>query len=170
MAFYAAKRAHEPTHVMARTDFYSWGPGNTFRAAVFAIHDVPEGLKEGRITARLLDGRLTPLLDKTWGVDVPGGGRKSDDREIAWLSRPTRPSNTLPGIDPLRFRETLYFPPGISLASAQILGRPQESPEVEIPACSRNALHQRPLATSSASFCPHKVGCKDRFVSSGIDA
>ena len=84
MAFYAAQRAHEPTHVMARTDFYSWGPGDTFRAAVFAIHDAPEGLKEGRITARLLDGRLTPLLDKTWSVDVPGGGRKSDDREIAW--------------------------------------------------------------------------------------
>jgi len=84
IAFYAAKRAHEPTHVMARTNFYSWGPGDTFRAAVFAVHDAPEGLKDARITARLLDQQLKPLLHETWTVNVPGGGLKSDDHPLAW--------------------------------------------------------------------------------------
>ena len=137
---------------------------------MFAIHDVPEGLKEGRITARLLDGRLTPLLDKTWSVDVPGGGRKSDDREIAWRIPADTPEQYFFLELTLFDCETLYFPPGISLASAQILGRPEESPEVDIAAPSRNALHQRPVAASSAFLCPHEVGCKDRFVSSGINA
>ena len=84
IAFYAAKRAHEPTHVMARTNFYSWGPGDTFHAAVFAVHDAPEGFKDVRITARLLNQHLKPLLHETWTANVPGGGRKSDDRQLAW--------------------------------------------------------------------------------------
>ena len=49
-----------------------------------AIHDAPDGLKDAHVAARLLDRRLKPVLQETWTVNIPGGGRKSDDREIAW--------------------------------------------------------------------------------------
>ena len=44
--FYANLRANEPVHVMADAGFFSWGPGDTFRASVFALNDAPQISKE----------------------------------------------------------------------------------------------------------------------------
>ncbi len=91
IAYYAAKRAHEPAHVMARTGFYSWGPGDTFKAEVLVIRDGPERLDDARVSARLLDRHMKPLAQETWTVSVPGQGKPSPAGQIAWTIPPDTP-------------------------------------------------------------------------------
>ncbi|MGO8745486.1 MAG: glycoside hydrolase family 2 protein [Thermoguttaceae bacterium] len=83
-AFYAAQRAHEPLHVMLRTDSYSWAPGDTMRVFVFALCDAPQGLASGQIRARVFDRQLTPVADRSWDVRLAGGGVKNDEHPLAW--------------------------------------------------------------------------------------
>jgi hypothetical protein len=82
--FYAAKRAHEPVHVMADTGFFSWGPGDTFRAAVFAVNDRDLPLKNARIRARIFDHQMRPAREQSWTLEVPSSGYRSASREIQW--------------------------------------------------------------------------------------
>jgi beta-mannosidase len=82
--FYASQRANEPVHVMADTGFFNWGPGDTFRASVFALNDRDQVLKAARFTARILDQELKPAHDDSWEMDVPAGGYMSETHEISW--------------------------------------------------------------------------------------
>ncbi len=84
MAYYAMKRANEPVHVVADTNWFSWGPGDTFRASVWALNDAPQPLRGARITARVLDRGFREVLRKSWSLTVPGGGRRSSETQIAW--------------------------------------------------------------------------------------
>lgn len=82
-SYYAAKRSHEPVHIMARTDFFSWGPGDAFRAAVFALNDGAP-IADARLTARILDPALKPVVNEAWPLSLPGGGEKSAASEVSW--------------------------------------------------------------------------------------
>lgn len=84
MAYYAMKRANEPVHVVADTNWFSWGPGDTFRASVWALNDAPQPLRGARITARVLDRRFGEVLKRSWEVTLPAGGRRSRETQIAW--------------------------------------------------------------------------------------
>ncbi len=84
ISYYAAKRAHEPTHVFARMHSYSWAPGDDFRAAVSAVCDAPAGASDATFAVRLLDEQMRPVHEETWKAAVPGGGIKSPERPIAW--------------------------------------------------------------------------------------
>ena len=84
IAYYAIKRANEPLHVMANTHSLTWAPGDTFHASVYAVNDASEGLPGTRITARLLDRAMNLVLRKDWTVNVPGGGSRSETKELSW--------------------------------------------------------------------------------------
>jgi hypothetical protein len=84
MAYYSTKRADEPVHVMADTNFFSWGPGDTFRASVLAVNDEQEPLAGARITARILDRRLQPVASEQWQLNVLPNAMKSDAHEARW--------------------------------------------------------------------------------------
>jgi len=108
--FYAAQRANEPVHVMADTGFFSWGPGDTFRASVFALNDHTEVLKGSRIRARIYDQAMQVAHEEEWTNDVLAGGYKSDGREVRWPI----PSNTPEGY--LFFELTLSDATGARLS------------------------------------------------------
>jgi beta-mannosidase len=82
--FYSAKRANEPVHVMADTGFFSWGPGDTFRASVFAVNDRPEILKSATITARIYDHTMRNVHEDKWNADVPASGYISEAHQVSW--------------------------------------------------------------------------------------
>lgn len=91
--FYAAKRANEPVHVMADTGFFSWGPGDTFKAAVFALNDHPQALTSSSVRARIYDRQLRVVHEDQWTTNIPPNGYMSQKHEIAWPI----PSNTPEG-------------------------------------------------------------------------
>jgi beta-mannosidase len=91
--FYAAKRANEPIHIMADTGFYSWGPGDTFKASVFALNDGENVMQGMRVRARIFDDKLEVVHEKEWTTDVPANNRASESHEIEWPI----PSNTPEG-------------------------------------------------------------------------
>jgi len=82
--FYAAQRANEPIHVMADTGFFSWGPGDTFRASVFALNDHDHVLKGTRIRARIYDRQMQVVHEEEWESDIPPNGYPSEGREVHW--------------------------------------------------------------------------------------
>jgi beta-mannosidase len=82
--FYAAQRANEPVHVMADTGFFSWGPGDTFRASVFALNDHAQPLKGSRISARIYDRQMRTVHEEEWLSDVPPNGYASEARYLHW--------------------------------------------------------------------------------------
>jgi beta-mannosidase len=82
--YYAAKRANEPVHVMADTGFFSWGPGDTFRASVFAVNDRLEILKSATVTARIYDHTMREVHQDKWSTDVPAAGYASATHEVTW--------------------------------------------------------------------------------------
>ena len=84
IAYYTIKRAHEPVHVMANTHSFTWAPGDTFNASVYAVNDSFEELPGTRITAQLLDRSMHPVLRKEWVGSVPAGGRRSEPQELTW--------------------------------------------------------------------------------------
>jgi len=84
IAYYSTKRADEPVHVMADAGFFTWGPGDTFKPSVFALNDAPEPLKGARVTARILDRRMQPVVTESWRLTVPAGGRRSEARQLQW--------------------------------------------------------------------------------------
>jgi beta-mannosidase len=82
--YYAAKRANEPVHVMADTGFFSWGPGDTFKASIFAINDGDKSIKGSRIRARIFDQGLRVVHEEEWTSELPANGRPSESREMQW--------------------------------------------------------------------------------------
>jgi beta-mannosidase len=82
--FYATQRANEPVHVMADTGFFSWGPGDTFHASVFALNDREQVVKGGRISARIYDQQMRVVHEDEWVNDVPPGGYASEAHEVRW--------------------------------------------------------------------------------------
>lgn len=84
MAYYAMKRANEPVHVVANTNWFSWGPGDTFKASVWAINDGPVPIKGAKITARVLDPSMKQVASKSWSLTIPANGYRSEGAEIAW--------------------------------------------------------------------------------------
>ena len=82
--FYATQRANEPVHVMADTGFFSWGPGDTFKASVFALNDREHVLKDSRINARLYDQAMRVVHEEQWASDVPANGYASEPHEVHW--------------------------------------------------------------------------------------
>jgi hypothetical protein len=85
IAYYSSKRADEPVHVMADTNFFTWGPGDTFHASVFAVNDGQEPLAGAQIAARVLDRGMKPVLSEQWKLTVPPNGVRSDSHEVRWL-------------------------------------------------------------------------------------
>jgi beta-mannosidase len=81
ISYYTTKRADEPIHVMAKTPFRSFGPGETFRASIMTLTDRKTSEK-GVITARLLNRDMEPLLVKRWKVSIGAG--ETNSREMAW--------------------------------------------------------------------------------------
>ena len=86
-AYYWIRRANEPVHVMARTTWFSWGPGDTFVAAVQALSDT-HGFSHARMHAKVLDGDMKVVARKSWTVDVPGGHKSGPARQIRWAIPP----------------------------------------------------------------------------------
>ncbi|MGB8011881.1 MAG: sugar-binding domain-containing protein [Terriglobales bacterium] len=91
--FYATQRANEPVHVMADTGFFSWGPGDTFRASVFALNDREQVLKGGHFSARIYDQQLRVVHEEEWASDVPANGYASQGHDVHWPI----PANTSEG-------------------------------------------------------------------------
>jgi hypothetical protein len=115
MAYYATKRAHEAIHVMADTHYFSWGPGDTFNASVFALNDAPEPLAGAQISARILDSGMKPVLNDQWKLTVPANGRKGDGHEVRWLIPADTPESyfflelTMTGADGHRLSRRAYW-------------------------------------------------------------
>jgi len=91
--FYAAKRANESIHVLADCGFFSWGPGSTFTASVFALNDGTKSIKNNRIRARIFDQRMQVVYQQEWPVELPPNGRSSEPQHVSW----TIPANTPEG-------------------------------------------------------------------------
>jgi len=84
ISYYSTKRADESTHVMANTNFFTWGPGSMFHASVFAVNDEERPLIGARIAARILDGQMNPVSTQEWNLTVPAGGIRSGSRQLSW--------------------------------------------------------------------------------------
>jgi beta-mannosidase len=82
--FYAARRANEPIHIMADTGFFSWGPGDTFKASVFALNDGERAVSDHRIQARIFDRDLHVLHEEHWLSELPANNRASQARDVTW--------------------------------------------------------------------------------------
>ena len=93
ISYYTAKRADEPVHVMADTNFMTWGPGSTFHASVFAVNAGAAPVNAARVTARILDRAMNPVLSEHWQLAVPAGGIKSSAHELSWRIPDTTPES-----------------------------------------------------------------------------
>lgn len=82
--FYASKTANQPVLLFADTGFFTWGPGDTFRAKVFGLNDHETPLLAARATARILDGSLSQAQSESWNFDLPANGRRSEGHDLAW--------------------------------------------------------------------------------------
>jgi beta-mannosidase len=85
IAYYASKRAQEPVHVMANTNYFSWAPGETFHASVFAVNDGDQSLRNAQIAARFLNAAMKPVRNDNWVITIPANGAKSESHEVGWL-------------------------------------------------------------------------------------
>jgi beta-mannosidase len=88
MSYYSTKRADEPVAVMANTNYFSWGPGSIFHASAFALNDTTKPLLGCRMTARVLDRAMNPVLVRSWSLTIPAGGIKSASHQIQWQIPP----------------------------------------------------------------------------------
>jgi beta-mannosidase len=109
--FYAAKRANEPVHVMADTGFFSWGPGDRFTAAVFALNDGEESIKGCHIRARIFDQQMRVAHAEEWMVEIPPNGRATEPQRFSWPIPDTTPEGHL------FFELTLSNPQGGRISS-----------------------------------------------------
>ena len=113
IAYYTTKRANEPVHVMADTGFFSWGPGERFRASIFAVNDAEEPLEGARVIARIFDRNMRQMREARWALSVPGGGHKSEAHDITWHIPPDTPESYF-------FLEVTLNGPGGAQRSRQI--------------------------------------------------
>ena len=95
MAYYSTKRADEPVHVMANVHSLTWAPGDTFQASVYSVNDGTQEIQGARIAARILDGKMKPLVVKDWVVSVPPNGVRSEIREVTLPIPPETPPSYL---------------------------------------------------------------------------
>ena len=115
ISYYAAKRADEPVHVMANTNFFTWGPGSTFHASVFAVNDGTKPVEGTRVTARILDRQMSPVLNQQWQLTVPVAGIKSNSHELTWHIPEETPESyfflevTMAGSDGHRISRRAYW-------------------------------------------------------------
>lgn len=84
MAYYAMRRAHEPVHIAANTTWFFWGPGDTFKASVWALNDGTKPIKDARVTARVLDRTMAAVASIAWKLTIPAGGYRSEERSVFW--------------------------------------------------------------------------------------
>jgi beta-mannosidase len=82
MAYYSTKRADEPVHIMANLHSLTWAPGDTFVASVYGINDGLQEIKGARVLARILDGKMRPLLIRDWETVLPAIGMRSEARDV----------------------------------------------------------------------------------------
>ena len=157
ISYYAAKRAHEPTHVLARMHSYSWAPGDKFQAAVSAVCDAPAGISDATFAVRLLDERMRPVHEETWKAAVPGGGVKSPERLIAWKIPKDARRLLLPRTDAFRRGRSSAFAAGL-LAVRLEIARRAVGEEKHWEAPGRRALHARPLAETQRGGTSHQAG------------
>jgi len=115
ISYYAAKRADEPVHVMANTNFFTWGPSSTFHASVFAVNDGARPLDGAHVTARILDRQMSPVLTQQWNLTVPAGGTKSSSHDLSWRIPEETPESyfflevTMAGADGHRISRRVYW-------------------------------------------------------------
>ena len=115
ISYYSTKRADEAAHVMADTNFFSWGPSSTFHASVFAVNDGTKPLAGTHVTARILDRQMKPVLIRQWALNVPANGMKSNSNEISWQIPAETPDSyfflelTMTGTDGHRFSRRSYW-------------------------------------------------------------
>lgn len=88
MPFYALQTANRSVHVMADTEFFSWGPGDRFSASIFALSDSDKSLANMQVTARILNRQFECVESQTWQVDIPANGYKSQKRSVSWTIPP----------------------------------------------------------------------------------
>ncbi len=91
--YYAAKHANEPVHIMADTGFFSWGPGDTLKAVVFALNDGDGTIKGSHFRTRIFDQPMQLVHEERWTAELPGNGQSSEHHPISW----TIPANTPEG-------------------------------------------------------------------------
>jgi hypothetical protein len=112
ISYYTTKRSDEPVHVMAKTPFRSFGPGERFRASVLTLTDVKTSDK-GVITARLLNRQMEPVVVKHWKVAL--GAAETNPPEMAWDIPSETPDSyfflelTLNGLNGKRFSRQVYW-------------------------------------------------------------
>jgi len=82
IAYYSTKRADEPIHIMANLHSFTWAPGDNFVATVCGVNDGLQPIKGARVEARILDGKMKPLLIRNWITDLPSNGMRSEARDI----------------------------------------------------------------------------------------
>jgi len=83
MAYYSTKRADEPIHIMANLHSLSWAPGDTFVASVYGVNDGLQEIKGAHVLARILDGKMRPILTRDWETRIPAAGMRSEPRDIS---------------------------------------------------------------------------------------
>ncbi len=154
-SYYTSKRAHEAVHVMARTRFRSWGPGDTFRASVLTLSDRKSG-ERGSIKARILDASLKTAFERTWDVTVGATGKDllPVAEDLAWDIPADLPESyfflelTLTGQDGKRLSRQVYWERVLkSLADAEARKRWQAAPVPE------------PVCTNGPWLKPQLAGC-----------
>lgn len=115
ISYYSTKRADEPAHVMAKTNYFTWGPGSTFHSSVFAVNDNAKPIEGAQITARILDRAMKPVETVHWRLTVPAGSEKSSSREVMWRIPADTPASyfflelTMSGADGHRISRQAYW-------------------------------------------------------------
>jgi beta-mannosidase len=82
MAYYSTKRADEPVHIMANLHSFAWAPGDTFVATVYGVNDGLQEIKGAHVVARILDGKMRPILTQDWETVLPANGTRSEARDV----------------------------------------------------------------------------------------
>lgn len=95
--YYALKRTAKPVLVMAKmnsnrsistqifiADWFSLAPGETFKASVLGCNSTTKPVRDARITARLLDPEMHPIVEKAWSSTIPANGGVTDGHEMEW--------------------------------------------------------------------------------------
>jgi beta-mannosidase len=82
MGYYSTKRADEPIHIMANLHSFSWAPGDTFVASVYGVNDGLQEIKGAHVRARILDGKMRPILMRDWETALPAAGMRSEARDV----------------------------------------------------------------------------------------
>jgi len=162
MAFYSMKRANEPVHVLANTTWFFWGPGDTFKASVWALNDAAAPMTGARITARVLDRTFREAGKWTWTTTVPGGGNKGKAKEISWPIPADTPDSyfwlevTLTDAKGKRLSQQVYWMKALrSLADPEARKAWQAKPSTD-PIC-KNGPWLRPQVESVATSLDAKV-------------